>query len=110
VEIVGRTVAAFLLRGAQVPLSKYSYLAQTGLVALAGSLLVGAPATALAVAGGVLAADWLWQKKMFRAALVNLGREVVALVGAYSIYAGALRVSDVSSPGLHVSPVPALCC
>jgi methyl-accepting chemotaxis protein len=107
-EIVVMTVAAFLLRGAQVPLSKYSYLTQTGLVALAGSLLVGAPATALAVAGGVLAADWLWQKKMFRAALVNLGREVVALVGAYGIYAGALRVSDVSSPGLHVELVPAL--
>jgi len=107
-EIVVMTVAAFLLRGAQVPLSKYSYLTQTGLVALAGTLLVGAPATALAVAGGVLAADWLWQKKMFRAALVNLGREVVALVGAYGIYAGALRVSDVSSPGLHVELVPAL--
>jgi len=107
-EIVVMTVAAFLLRGAQVPLSKYSYLTQTGLVALAGTLLVGAPATALAVAGGVLAADWLWQKKMFRAALVNLGREVVALVGAYGIYAGALRVSDVSSPGLHVELVPVL--
>src|SRR5207244_3902702 len=107
-EIVVMMVAAVLLRGAQVPLSKYSYLTQTGLVALAGSLLVGAPETALAVAGGVLAADWLWQKKMFRAALVNLGREVVALVGAYGIYAGALRVSDVSSPGLHVELVPAL--
>ena len=107
-EIVVMTVAAFLLRGAQVPLSKYSYLTQTGLVALAGCLLVGAPATALAVAGGVLAADWLWQKKMFRAALVNLGREVVAIVGAYGIYAGALRVSDVTAPGLHVELVPAL--
>src|SRR5438094_2857718 len=102
------TVAAVLLRGAQVPLSKYSYLTQTGLVALAGCLLAGAPATALAVAGGVLAADWLWQKKMFRAALVNLGREVVAIVGAYGIYAGALRVSDVTAPGLHVDLVPAL--
>jgi len=107
-ETVAMTVAAFLLRGAQVPLSKYSYLTQTGLVALAGCLLVGAPATALAVAGGVLAADWLWQKKMFRAALVNLGREVVALVGAYGIYAGALRVSEVTAPGLHVELVPAL--
>ncbi len=107
-EIVVMTVAAVLLRGAQVPLSKYSYLTQTGLVALAGCLLVGAPATALAVAGGVLVADWLWQKKMFRAALVNLGREVVAVVGAYGIYAGALRVSDVTAPGLHVDLVPAL--
>src|SRR5204863_336874 len=107
-EIVVMTVAAVLLRGAQVPLSKYSYLTQTGLVALAGCLLAGAPATALAVAGGVLAADWLWQKKMFRAALVNLGREFVAIVGAYGIYAGALRVSDVTAPGLHVDLVPAL--
>ena len=107
-EIVVMTVAAVLLRGAQVPLSKYSYLTQTGLVALAGCLLVGTPATALAVAGGVLAADWLWQKKMLRAALVNLGREVVAVVGAYGIYAGALRVSDVTAPGLHVDLVPAL--
>src|SRR2546426_10374316 len=76
-------VAAIALRGLQIPLSKYSYLTQTGLVALTGSLLVGLPAAALAVAVGVIAADWLWHKKMFSAALVNLGRGVVALVGAY---------------------------
>ncbi len=101
-------VAALLLRGAQVPLSKYSYLTQTGLVALAGSLLVGLPATAAAVALGVLGADWLWQKKMFTAALVNLGRELVALVAAFGVYAGALRLSDATPPGLHVELVPAL--
>ena len=39
-----------LLRGLQIPLSKYSYLTQTALVAIAGSLLVGLPATALALA------------------------------------------------------------
>src|SRR3989442_7782409 len=78
-------VAAILLRGLQIPLSKYSYLTQTGLVALTGSLLVGLPAAALAVAVGVIAADWLWHKKMFSAALVNLGRGVVALVGAYGV-------------------------
>jgi len=61
-DMAGMLVAAVLLRGAQVPLSKYSYLTQTSLVALAGSLLVGVPATAVAVAGGVLLADWLWQK------------------------------------------------
>ncbi len=101
-DMAGMLVAALLLRGAQVPLSKYSYLTQTSLVALAGSLLVGVPATAVAVAGGVLLADWLWQKKMFRAALVNLGREVIALMGAYGVYAGILRLSDVTAPGLRV--------
>jgi methyl-accepting chemotaxis protein len=107
-EIIGLSAAAFLLRGAQVPLSKYSYLTQTALVALGGSLLLGVPATALAISVGVLGADWLWQKKMFRAALVNLGRELVALVGAYGVYAGTLRLSDVRTPGLHVELVPAL--
>ncbi|HET7296686.1 MAG TPA: methyl-accepting chemotaxis protein [Gemmatimonadales bacterium] len=111
-EILGLLLASLVLRGAQVPLSKYSYLTQTALVALTGSLLVGVPATTLAVAMGVLGADWLWQKKMFRAALVNVGREVVALVGAFGVYAATLRVSDVSAPGLHVDIVPALffCC
>ena len=107
-DVVGLAVASLLLRGAQVPLSKYSYLTQTGLVALAGSLLVGVPATTLAVACGVLGADWLWQRKMFGAALVNLGREVIALVGAYGVYAATLRVSGVATPGLHVDIVPAL--
>ncbi len=87
-------VAAVLLRGAQVPLSKYSYLTQTGLVALGGSLLVGLPATAVAGA--------------LTAALVNLGREVVALVGAYGVYATTLQLSDATPPGLHVELVPAL--
>ncbi len=96
------------LRGAQIPLSKYSYLTQTGLVALAGSLLVGVPATALAVVGSVIGADWLWQRKMFRAALVNLGREVLALVGAYGVYAAAITVSEVPTPGLRVDTIPAL--
>jgi methyl-accepting chemotaxis protein len=100
--------AALLLRGAQIPLSKYSYLTQTGLVALGGSLLVGLPATVLAVALGVLGADWLWQKKMFSAALVNLGRELVALVAAFGVYAAALRLADATPPGLHVELVPAL--
>jgi methyl-accepting chemotaxis protein len=107
-DVVGLAVASLLLRGAQVPLSKYSYLTQTGLVALAGSLLVGVPATTLAMACGVLGADWLWQRKMFSAALVNLGREVIALVGAYGVYAATLRVSGVTTPGLHVEIVPAL--
>jgi len=93
--------AAIALRGLQIPLSKYSYLTQTGLVALTGSLLVGLPATALAIAVSVIVADWLWHKKMFSAALVNLGREVLALVGAYGVYGLIVRAAGVA-PGLHV--------
>src|SRR5205807_7385291 len=75
--------ACVVLRGQAVPLSKYSYLNQTGLVALAGSLLVGAPATAIALAVGTLGADWLWQRKPLRVAWINLGREVIVLVAAF---------------------------
>ncbi len=96
------------LRGAQIPLSKYSYLTQTGLVALAGSLLVGLPASALAVALGTLGADWLWHRKMFRAAVINMGRELVALVGAFGVYAAVHRASEIATPGLQVETLPAL--
>src|SRR5256885_5159741 len=45
---------------------------------------------------------------MFLAALVNVGREVIALLGSYGVYAGALRLSNVTAPGLHVELIPAL--
>ncbi|HEV8265948.1 MAG TPA: methyl-accepting chemotaxis protein [Gemmatimonadales bacterium] len=105
VVLFGCTVA---LRGMHVPLSKYSYLTQTGLVALAGSLLVGVPATALAVAGATLAADAAWQRKPLRVAWINLGREVIALVAAYGVYAGTLRWFDIPAPLLHPDLIPAL--
>ena len=61
-ELLFLTACCVGLRGAQIPLSKYSYLTQTGLVALTGSLLVGLPATALAIAAGTVGADWAWQR------------------------------------------------
>lgn len=97
-----------VLRGLHIPLSKYSYLTQTGLVALTGGLLVGVPATALALAGGVVGADWLWHRKPLRAAWVNLGREVIALVAAFGVYAAIRRVSGLAAPGIHVVAIPAL--
>jgi len=96
------------LRANAIPLSKYSYLTQTGLVAVAGSLLVGVPAAALGVAGGVLGADWVWQRKPLIVARVNLGREVITLIAASGIYAGTLRLSGISTPGIRVETIPAV--
>src|SRR5207249_940801 len=79
------------VRGLAVPLSKYSYLTQTALVGLTGSLLVGVPATALAIAGATTITDWIWQRKPLRVAWINLGREVITLVAAYGVYAAALH-------------------
>jgi methyl-accepting chemotaxis protein len=107
-EILVMLVACVFLRGMAIPLSKYSYLTQTGLIALAGSLLVGLPATVIALAGGTIGADWVWQRKPIRVAWINLGREVIALVAAYGIYVAILRVSGIATPGLEVGAITAL--
>jgi methyl-accepting chemotaxis protein len=98
---------AVALRGLSIPLSKYSYLTQTALVGLAGSLLVGVPATVLAIAAAVLIADSAWQRKPLRVAWINLGREVIALVAAYGVYATALRWLDITTPQLRIELLPA---
>ncbi len=77
----------------QLPLSKYAYLTQLGVVALAGSLLVGLPAAALAVAVSTLAGatGCGWHRKAPSAAAVNAGREVVTVVAAYGVYAALVQ-------------------
>jgi methyl-accepting chemotaxis protein len=107
-ELLVMIAACVVLRGLVVPLSKYSYLNQTGLVALAGTLLVGLPATTLAVAAGTVGADWVWQRKPLRVAWINLGREVIALVASFGVYAGILRVSEIDTPTIGVAVIPAL--
>src|SRR2546426_1994918 len=101
-EVLFLTACCVGLRGAPIPLSKYSYLTQTGLVALTGSLLVGLPATALAVAAGTLCADWAWQRKTPSAAVINAGREVVALVAAFGVYAALVAALGLAASGLRV--------
>src|SRR2546427_11982049 len=106
VVLFGSTVA---LRGLSVPLSKYSYLTQTALVGLAGSLLVGVPATALALAGATIVTDSVWQRKPLRVAWINLGREVITLVAAYGVYAASLSWLDMpnGAPVLTIKLLPA---
>ena len=108
IEILVMLAACVGLRGQSVRLSKYSYLNQTGVVSLGGSLLVGVPATLIALAGGTILADWLWLRKSLWAAVINFGREAITLVAAYGAYAVILTVSGVTDPGLHVATIPAL--
>jgi len=107
IEILVMFVACIGLRGQTVRLSKYSYLSQTAVVSLAGSLLVGLPATLLALAGGTLLTDWVWLRKTLWAAVINFGREATALTASYGIYAAILAISGVTDPGLHVATIPA---
>ena len=97
-EIVVLFGAAVALRGLSVPLSKYSYLTQTALVGLAGSLLVGVPATALAVATATVVTDSLWQRKPLRVSWINLGREVITIVAAYGVYATDRAITAAGRP------------
>jgi methyl-accepting chemotaxis protein len=105
--IVGLAALAAALRAVPVALGKYSYLHQTGVVGLVGALAGGLPATALALAGGVATADWLVGRKTGRATWVNLGREVIALTGAYGVYAWVLYRSGIAEPRLGMALIPA---
>ena len=109
-ELVVLFGSAVALRGLSVPLSKYSYLTQTALVGLAGSLLVGVPATALAIAGATVVTDSLWQRKPLRVASINLGREVIALVAAFGVYAAGLHGLDMpnGAPVVSIELLPVL--
>ncbi|HKE92398.1 MAG TPA: methyl-accepting chemotaxis protein [Gemmatimonadales bacterium] len=108
IEILVMLVVVTAARGQSVRLSKYSYLNQTGIVSLCGSLLVGLPATLLALAGGTLLADWTWLRKALWAAVINFGRETLSLVGSFGVYAAITTISGVTAPGLHVTMIPAL--
>jgi methyl-accepting chemotaxis protein len=107
-ELLALLVGCIALRGLSIPLSKYSYLTQTSLVALVGGVLAGVPATALALAIGIVVTDTLWLRKAWYVAWINMGREVIALVAAYGIYAATLRLSGVPVGGLSAAAIPAL--
>ena len=79
----------------------------SGLVALAGSLAVGLPPTVLAIGVSTVVTDLAWLRKTWQAAAVNAGREVVAVVAAYGVYAAVVRASG-PPPGLHLETLPAL--
>src|SRR5574341_1478441 len=108
-EIVVLFGAAVALRGLFVPLSKYSYLTQAALVGITGSLLVGVPATALAIAGATLVTDSAWQRKPLRVGWINLGREVITVVAAYGVYATVLHwLGMPGAPAITIELLPAL--
>ncbi|HET7427652.1 MAG TPA: hypothetical protein VFJ50_11450, partial [Gemmatimonadales bacterium] len=69
--------AVVVLRATPVRLSKYSYLTQTGVAALAGAAAVGPTPVVLALWTGVFASDVFWLRKFTRAGFINAGREVL---------------------------------
>jgi methyl-accepting chemotaxis protein len=101
--IVGVWAAVVILRVNQITITKYGALTLIGVAAVAGSLIVGAPATALALYLGVLLADFVLLRKTLQAAWINAGREVLALAASYGFYAAvsvATGAGTASAAGL----------
>jgi methyl-accepting chemotaxis protein len=101
-------LAVIGMRLQQLPLTKYGTLHLLAVPALAGSLLVGAPVTALALWLGIVISDGLLTRKGVQVALINGGREVVALLSAFGVYAWGVVSLTGGQTGLTSDAFPAL--
>jgi methyl-accepting chemotaxis protein len=97
--------AVIVLRGGQIPLSKYSYLSQIGVPALVGAVVIGPGPVVFALGFGTFAADAFWLRKTVNAAWINAGREVISFMAAFGIYAAMLAWTQ--PPGLSLEYLPA---
>ncbi len=102
------TATVVFLRMQQIPLTKYGSLNLLSMPALAGALIAGAPASALALWVGLLAADALLIRKGWDIALINAGREVVALIASYGMFALASAAMNVELTKLNAETLPVL--
>ncbi len=76
-----------LIRHAQLPVTKYAAVHLVGTVAIAGALVLGPVATAVALTMGVAVADSVWLRRGGLPAWINASREVVAFLAAFGWYA-----------------------
>jgi methyl-accepting chemotaxis protein len=90
IPLLALLIAVIALRGAQIPLSKYSYLTQIGIAVLVGAVTVGPTPVLLALWLGVFSADAFWRRKTISAAWINAGREAIAFTASYGIYAAIM--------------------
>ncbi|HSA57989.1 MAG TPA: methyl-accepting chemotaxis protein, partial [Gemmatimonadaceae bacterium] len=87
----------------------FGSLSPVAIVALAGALAAGVAPAALALFGGVLAADWVFHRKGLDAAWINASREVLAIYAAYGLYAAiALQTPGGASGALTPQALPAI--
>jgi GAF domain-containing protein len=98
--------AVTALRMFPVRLSKYSYLTQSVVPMAVGALMVGPAAAVAALFVGTMAADTLWLRKPQWVGLINAGREVIAFVAAFGVYAAVSAASG--RPSLSADIFPAV--
>ena len=87
-------VATLGLRRFQISLTKYSALNLLGMVAVGGAVVIGVPATVLALYAGVFFADWLLLRKPAEVGWINAGREALALTAAYGFFSALAVLTE----------------
>ena len=106
--IVAMLATIIFLRAQQIPLTKYGALNLLALPIVSGALTLGAPATSLAIYVGVLVADLAFLRRSAAIAWINAGREVLALVSAFGVYAWASVSMAAGGSGITAETLPAL--
>lgn len=103
-------VAIAALRSGQIPLSKFSYLTQIGIVVLVGAVTVGPGIVVFGLWFGVFLADAYILRKLLRASWINASREVLGFVAAYGAYSAVSAYAhpngmslDFLGPGLMLA-------
>ena len=106
--VVAMLATIIFLRAQQIPLTKYGALNLLALPIVSGALILGAPAAALAIYVGILFADVAFLRRSASIALINAGREVLALISAYGAYAWASVSMAAGGSGFNAETLPAL--
>ncbi|MGE0552413.1 MAG: methyl-accepting chemotaxis protein [Gemmatimonadales bacterium] len=101
-------VATALLRAAPIRLSKFSYLNQTGLVAIVAAVATPAAVAVLGLWVGTFISDRLILRKTVYATMVNAGREVLAFALAFGPYAATVRWIGLQHLSLEFLPALAV--
>jgi methyl-accepting chemotaxis protein len=105
--IVGVGLAVVILRVNQITITKYGALNLVGVAAVSGALIVGPPATALALYLGVFLGDTVLLRKTAQASWINASREVLALVASYGLYA-TVSIASGTTNAASAQGLPAL--
>ena len=101
-------VTVLFLRTQQIPLTKYGALNLLSMPALGGALVAGAPTSALSMWVGVCIADAVLMRKGWDIAIINAGREVVALLAAFGVFAWASVSTGADLIKLNAETLPSL--
>ena len=101
-------VTVLFLRTQQIPLTKYGALNLLSMPALGGALVAGAPTSALSMWVGVCIADAVLMRKGWDIAIINAGREVVALLAAFGVFAWTSVSTGADLIKLNAETLPSL--